>query len=263
MDYNYHTHTSWCRHAAGNAADYVARAVECGIKHMGFSEHSPFVFPDGHDSGYRILPQETPQFIAEIEELRRKYQGIIDIKIGYELECYPKYFGDMVKKAVECGAEYLILGHHFLGNEHPNGFKSMQRNTDEALLKEYVNSVLMGIKSGVFTYVAHPDIFNFRGDEKLYRNEMRKICIASKKYNVPLEINFLGIRESRNYPRDDFWAIAGKVGAPGTFGFDAHSPLAAYDGESQKTAEDMVKRFGLNYIGKPELVLLKELKAQK
>lgn len=259
MDYNYHTHTSWCRHAMGDAADYVARAVECGIKRMGFSEHSPFVFPDGHDSGYRILPQETPQFIAEIEELRRKYEGIIDIKLGYELECYPQYFCDMVKKAVECGAEYLILGHHFLGNEHPNGFKSMQKTDDEALLKEYVNSVLMGIKSGVFTYIAHPDIFNYRGSAKIYEREMRKICVAAREYNLPLEINFLGIRESRNYPRDDFWMIAGEEGAPVTFGCDAHEPEFAFDGASLVIAEDMVKRFGLNYIGEPKIVSVKGL----
>ena len=257
MDYNYHTHTSWCRHAKGKAADYVARAVECGIKYMGFSEHAPYIFPDGHSSGYRILPEETPCFIEEIRLLREQYKGKIDIKLGYELECYPLFFDDMVKTAMACGAEYLILGHHFLGSEQSGAFKSMSRTDDPDLLREYADSVIMGIKSGVFTYIAHPDILNFRGDSKLYEYEMRRLCVAAKEADLPIEINLLGIRENRNYPRNDFWKIAGETGTPVTFGFDAHEPYYAYDGGSLKIAKDMVKRFNLNYIGKPEIVDLK------
>ncbi len=84
-------------------------------------------------------------------------------------------------------------------------------------------------KDKIDIYVAHPDIFNFVGDNKIYQEEMRKLCIASRELNVPLEINFLGIRENRNYPTDAFWQVAGEEQAPVTFGFDAHDVESAFD----------------------------------
>ena len=86
---------------------------------------------------------------------------------------------------------------------------------------------------------------------------MRRLCIASRELNIPLEINFLGIRDNRNYPNEAFWQVAGQEKAPVTFGFDAHTVDDACDRESQKKAEEMVKKYDLNYIGKPEIIKLK------
>ena len=36
------------------------------------------------------------------------------------------------------------------------------------------------METGLFTYVAHPDLFRFFGDADVYRREMRKICVAAK-----------------------------------------------------------------------------------
>ena len=48
---NYHTHTWRCRHADGTEREYVERAIEGGLKILGFSDHSPYPFPEGYDSG--------------------------------------------------------------------------------------------------------------------------------------------------------------------------------------------------------------------
>ena len=125
-------------------------------------------------------------------------------------------------------------------------------------LSEYVDCVVAGIESGVFTYVAHPDIYRFLGNEDFYKKEMRRICLAAKKTNTPLEINFLGIRQKRDYPREAFWQIVGEVGAPVTFGMDAHTPEDAGDTASLSTAMNLVKKYNLNYIGAPTPILLQE-----
>lgn len=253
MIYNYHTHTARCRHAFDTDEEYVLRAIEGGIRYMGFSDHAPFLFPGGFESHYRILMSEIQDYFNEINRLREKYKDKIDIKIGFELEYDPDYFEDMLNTARELGAEYLILGQHYLGGELPSGVPSRRATKNPDDIIEYTNNILAAIKSGVFTYVAHPDIINFVGDDEIYREQMLKICRASKEYDVPLEINFLGIREKRNYPCDKFFAIAGEVGAPITFGFDAHEKESAYDSESLKVAIEMVKRHSLNYIGMPRL----------
>ena len=87
----------------------------------------------------------------------------------------------------------------------------------------------------------------------------KAVMDAARERNIPLEINFLGIREDRWYPCDRFWKIAGEESAPVTFGFDSHANEAAYDGASLARAEELVKTYGLNYIGKPEPVLLQEI----
>ena len=48
---NYHTHTTRCKHASGEDREYVEKAIESGLKILGFSDHCPWVFEDGYVSG--------------------------------------------------------------------------------------------------------------------------------------------------------------------------------------------------------------------
>ncbi len=260
MKYNYHTHTKRCHHASGEPEEYILRAIEAGITHMGFSDHIPFAFPNGHESKFRVSVSEAHDYVSELRKLREKYKDKIDIKIGFEMEYYQEYFSDMLKCALEYGAEYLILGQHFTNaaTEHPKSKNSFKEHDSEAELSEYASSVVAAIKTRVYTYVAHPDVFNFTGNITAYKEQMQRICIAAKEYNIPLEINLLGIRTGRTYPNEAFWEIAGKVGAPVTFGFDAHTVNDAYDGSSIPKAYAIVKRYKLNYIGMPSVILIQE-----
>lgn len=259
MDYNYHTHTILCSHATGTMEEYVLRAIEGGIKHMGFSDHAPFAYPDGHEAFYRVPLKEAASYIAEAHALRDKYADKIDIKVGFEMEYYPPYFDRMLREARELGAEYLILGHHHIGNGYPLIRSSYIGTNQNCGLELYTRTLIEGMHRGAFSYVAHPDIINFKGDESFHLEKMREICRASRELDLPLEINFLGIREHRPYPDDRFWKIAGEERCPVTFGMDAHDTASAYDQASFATALEMVKKFGLNYIGKPRIINIQNL----
>lgn len=260
MTYNYHTHTARCNHATGTDEEYILRAISCGVKDMGFSEHIPLRIGDGHKSTYRVPAHLVEDYMTSLSALREKYKDQINLHIGFEMEYYPTHFDEMVALARRCGAEYLLLGQHFTcaHGEWPEAFSVTKGSEDPGLLTEYTDHVVAGIESGLFTYVAHPDIFLYTGtDRDFYTQQVLRICEASLTHNVPLEINLLGIRSKRCYPQDAFWAIAGQVGCPVTFGFDAHKAEHAYDEASLPVAEELVRKFNLNYIGKPELVLLK------
>ena len=252
MDYNYHTHTMRCGHATDTDEEYIQRAIECGIKYMGFSDHIPFRFPSGYESFYRVQISEVEDYFSSLNALREKYKNQIEIKIGFEMEYYPEHFEQMLKNAREYGAEYLILGQHFVFPDTDDGCHTGDAN-DEKILREYTRCVMSGMASGVFSYLAHPDLCVYKEDEKLYEEEARKICIASRIYDVPLEINLLGIRSKRSYPNEKFWKIAGEEKSPVTFGFDSHDAQNAYDGESLVKAKELVEKFALNYIGRPKL----------
>ena len=75
---------------------------------------------------------------------------------------------------------------------------------------------------------------------------MREICLAAKELDIPLEINFLGIWDGRNYPDPRFWKMAGEVGNTVVFGADAHQPDKVYNPRALEKAEAMVKTYGLN-----------------
>ena len=205
---NYHTHTHRCRHASGTEEEYILHSINNGIKILGFSEHAPFAFPDGFQSGYRLPMTEAEEYFKVLNGLREKYKDKIQIHIGFEMEYYPLYFDDMFSVAKSFGAEYLILGQHYIGNEYPNGKYVLGDGNDEKDLTEYVDCVIGAIKTKKFLYVAHPDICRFNGDDEIYYREMKRLCVEAKKQNTPLEINFLGIGTNRTYPCDKFWKIA-------------------------------------------------------
>lgn len=257
MDYNFHTHTWRCSHATGTEEEYIIQAVENGIRYMGFSDHISFRCDDGYEAkGTRIPTEQAVNYVQDLRALREKYRDRIEIYIGFEMEYYSDCFEKMLKNARDWGAEYLILGQHYVVPEHPNGRHSSCPTDDVVALEAYADSLVAAIKTGVFTYVAHPDVFRFTGDTKTYQEIMRKVCIASGRLSVPLEINFYGIRDMRYYPTEAFWQIAGEERSPVTFGFDAHDASSAFDGASLERARQLVEKYHLNYIGKPSLLLI-------
>ena len=59
---------------------------------------------------------------------------------------------------------------------------------------------MQALETGLYTYLAHPDLINFTGSETFYRREMERLCLAAKELNIPLELNLLGLRANRTYP---------------------------------------------------------------
>lgn len=217
---NYHAHTFRCHHATGTEEEYIQRAINHGLKIFGFSDHVPMPFPDGHQSNFRVPLELLDNYIRTLEMLREKYAGQIQILIGFEAEYYPDLFDGMLQALAPYDYDYLLLGQHFVGNE--DGPHSFSSSDDPARLHRYVAQVIEGLQTGKFTYLAHPDVLNFTGDDETYEREMSLLCRACLEMNIPLEVNLLGLETHRNYPCDRFFRIASKVGNPVILGCDAH-----------------------------------------
>ena len=256
---NYHTHTWRCNHAWGTEREYVEAAIEGGLQVLGFSDHTPYAFPHGYIGPDKMQPSQLEDYVDTVLRLRDEYRDDIRICLGLEAEYYPELWEGLLRLLEPYPIEYLLLGQHFIhSTETDEGTWTAIVNENPRDLQEYVSCILSGMETGLFTYVAHPDIFRFSGSDELYCREMRKICVASRERNIPLEINLLGIRDNRWYPRSLFWQMAGEEQSPVTFGFDSHDTAAAYDSASLPAAEAMVKKYRLNYIGEPKLVLLQK-----
>lgn len=249
---NYHTHTPRCNHATGAEREYVECALQAGLEVLGFSDHAPCVFPDGYHSWYRMQMQELDDYVRKVLQLREEYRGRLQIPLGLELEYYPGLFHELLQILRDQPLDYLLLGQHFLGDENGEPY-SGSPTEDETILARYCAQVMDGMNTGQFTYLAHPDLICFVGEDRIYGQYMRRLCREAKSCAMPLEWNLLGMTKHRNYPDLRFWQIAAEEGCDVILGWDAHAPKAMLDEKTERTALEMIRKLGLNLRETAEL----------
>ena len=251
MLFNYHTHTHRCHHAKGTEKEYIEAAIVSGMKTLGFSDHAPYLFPDGSVSHFRMANDELFSYAETIRALAKEYQKDIRILCGFELEYYPEYHENEMRFLNQVSPDYLLLGQHFIYNEQFRPHTHAMSKNDE-FLTAYVTQVLEAIQTGDFLYIAHPDIIGTDYSPKCVEREFTRLCQGAKENDIPLEINLLGVRENRRYPCREFFKIAAKVGNEVIIGLDAHSPNAFFS-PAEENARAMAQILGLRLIEKPIL----------
>lgn len=216
---NYHTHTIRCHHAQGSEREYIEKAISEGFKILGFSDHVPLPFK----SPIRMDMDEIEDYVGTLLKLKEEYKDRIDILIGYEVEYTTAYFEKMYNEITKYHLDYLIQGQHFVPDEI-HGYYCGEPTSDESRLRRYVDFTIEGMKTGIFTYLAHPDLINFKGDDVTYLRHMERLIAAAIDLDIPLEVNMYGFDDRRNYPYDVFFKTASKMGAKFVVGCDAHRP---------------------------------------
>ena len=228
---NYHTHTWRCKHATGDIEDYVEKALEAGGKVLGFSDHTPL--PDGRWSHIRMGLKELPNYLNAIEDARKKYPEIRIVK-GLEGEYLKEYHGFYEEEILGVsGIEYLVGGVHWF--PYHGSFHEMEDLRTGAHLKGYADAVIKTIESGLFSFIAHPDLFGVawkKWDEDS-KACSRDILEAAVETDTPLEVNGYGFRKKKvitkegqrpPYPWVPFWELASTYSVKVVFSSDAHDP---------------------------------------
>ncbi len=249
---NYHTHTYYCRHAERPIRAFLDSAIARGIRTLGFSDHAPYRFPCGKISNYRMQPDEVGSYVRELEALRDEYRGRLEIKIGYEAEYFPALFDDFIERITAYTCDYMILGQHFTNNLF-DGIYAGDENTEEDV-SLYVRQVCDGMRTGLYSFVAHPDLILLgSGDTERYLELTSEICRVSLETDTPLEINLSGIRNRCKYPKEVFWEMVGSYGCKVVMGLDAHE-VEVFEGKDDLEAGvALIEKYGLNYIETPAL----------
>ena len=245
--YNFHTHTKRCGHAKGEDEEYVLHAIENGYTTLGFSDHAPYIFPNKYESTFRIKSTKSAQDYADsIRALQGKYNDRIKIKLGFELEYYPELHDEEMEYLSQFDYDYLILGQHFTDNEYEPYARYAGHPTDSpVVLDKYISQVIMGARTGMFSYVAHPDVINFTGDKKIYTKKMTHLAEKLNELDIPVEFNFLGFSTGRHYPNRDFWKIVSEVGNKVIIGLDAHEPDVFDNKKDLRKAHRYLNEFGI------------------
>ena len=242
---NYHTHTWRCNHAYGVEKQYIENAIEAGLQILGFSDHTPQIFPGGYIGPDKMLPSQLEDYVDTVLRLRDEYRDDIEIHLGLEAEYYPQIWDRLLRLLEPYPIEYLLLGQHYIRNEYEGDRYNGKPGHSDADLLLYCSQCMEALETGKFIYFAHPDLINHSGDPALYEQEMRKLCRYCKEKDIPLEINLLGVRQDRNYPCDTFWKIAAQEGNTIIYGSDAHWPDHVLTPEVIRKADQYIAKCGI------------------
>ncbi len=99
---DYHTHTVYS-HGTGSVDDNVQAALYLGLETVGIADHSIAHF------SYGVKKRKVNNYLADIEKVKRLYEGRIEVKAGIELNLTGLDGSvDMPKGRFD----FLILGYH-------------------------------------------------------------------------------------------------------------------------------------------------------
>lgn len=111
-----HTHTCFCD-GHSTPEEMVIAAIDKGITTLGLLAHSYVEF----DRGYAINPARTEEFRGEVERLKEKYRGKIEILFGIEADYYAtELYGK---------TDYVIGSVHYL--KFGDKYRSLDMSAEE------------------------------------------------------------------------------------------------------------------------------------
>jgi histidinol-phosphatase (PHP family) len=223
---DYHVHTPLCLHATGWPIEFAARAVELGLGELGFSDHNPM--PQRFDE-WRMLREDLPRYLEEVDKARAAYPQLA-IRIGLECDYLTGREAWIEELAGMAPWDFFIGSVHYISDgwaiDDPQYLKRHQGNAEE-IWTDYWRNYEAAIRSGLFDFVAHPDLpkkFGCRPEGDL-RRFYEPAVKALAESGIAYEINTAGLRkECRElYPAPEFVSMAREAGVPLLINSDSHA----------------------------------------
>lgn len=249
MNYNFHQHTSRCKHAElCSDEEFVQAYLDNGFQTIAFTDHTPQNPVIDPRQNIRMDFDQLEDYLTSIHQLKDQYQNQIQILVGLEVEYLPELmdFYESVKDRLD----FMILGQHFV--RRPDGeliVMGSERLTDQDV-ELYADLVVQAMEMGLVSIVAHPDYYmlNRTTFGPAQEKAARKICEASVRTGIPLEVNLLppfkfnhGKLNQITYPCQGFWQIAGEYGVRAVYGLDVHHlPQISDVDASMETARNLL-----------------------
>ena len=237
---DYHVHTPLCHHARGWPLDFCARAVELGLGELGFADHNPMPTQFDH---WRMGIEDLPRYLDSVAEARAAFPHL-NIKLGLECDYIAgkeKWIEELAGKA---DWDFFIGSVHYLPGgwavDDPQYISRFRGNAIEDIWANYWLTYVEAINSGLFDFMAHPDLpkkFGFRPPGDL-RHFYEPVIAALVQRDMPFEINTAGLRKecAELYPATDFLAMAGQAKAPLLINSDSHEPAELCAGFAEGVA---------------------------
>lgn len=244
----FHVHTYRCKHA-GNDTDeqYIQTALSLGADKITFTDHTPF---PGDSFRNRMELSQLTEYIDSLKMLQKKYENQIEVKIGLECEFLPSMMDFYNELKEKTDLNLLIIGQHFY--EHSPCKYSFDDEKEFNMAHEFIgcgNAIVQGMKTGLFSVVAHPDRIYRRC--KQWTSEM--VEVAEKIIKTAVETNTILERNLSSYEKfvaktrpsfwkNEFWDLVED------YNKTAVNKVKIIEGLDAHSSEEMISRF--KYIGR-------------
>jgi histidinol-phosphatase (PHP family) len=247
---DFHTHTYLCGHATGTPEEYAESAYSKGITILGFSDHSPL--PDGMRENVTMRRDQTEEYLARIQKVKKEYIGKVDIRIGFEVDFPLRDSFDSVFLS-DPRLDYLIGSCHYLGDwpiDYDGASPEYKKRGINNIYEAYYDSLLECAGSGLFNFLGHFDLpkkFGHHASTDM-RNKITSVARAAAGSNTAVEINTSGLRKpvGEMYPSEKIVQILFEQNVPITLGSDAHAPNEV--GADIDKASALLKKVGYTRI---------------
>ncbi|MDE7024966.1 MAG: histidinol-phosphatase HisJ family protein [Paramuribaculum sp.] len=111
--YNFHSHTQFCDGRA-TMAEFAEAAVKLGLKHYGFSPHSPIPIP----SPCNMSRDDVPAYLAEVKRLQNLYlESGTKFYAAMEIDYLGEEWGPNNPYFKNLGLDYAIGSVHFIPSQ--------------------------------------------------------------------------------------------------------------------------------------------------
>ncbi len=226
---DYHMHTPLCGHASGEPREYAQRALDVGIREIGFSDHAPFV--RGLLPGITMSDGELPRYHDMVRAVQKEFSGRLTIKFGIEADYIPGYEEKTRKLLERYPFDYVYGSVHFIdgwGFDNPDERQAWSQVDVDQVYRAYYRLLRASAETELFDIIAHVDLvkkFGYRPSADLTA-DLKETARVFKEHGLAIEINTAGLRKEVKeiYPSLDILKVYVSEGVPITFGSDAHLP---------------------------------------
>jgi len=226
---DYHMHTPLCRHATGEPTEYAAKALQVGLKEIGFSDHSPMEEDDFDD--WRMRDNQLADYVAKVQQARQDHPQLT-IRLALEVDFLPDRVEWIRQLAIRHPWDYLIGSVHYVSGgwdiDSPFKRELWKRCDVDAVWSEYFDRLTQAAQSGMFDIIGHTDLPKKFGHlpKRDITPLVETFLEACKKSDTAIELNTAGLRKDCReiYPSRSILQLAHTKGVAITFGSDAHAP---------------------------------------
>lgn len=244
MHIDYHTHHERCGHAVGKLEDYVKRGVELGLQQLGLSDHLPLIHvnPSSYYPEMAMPLAELPRYVEECLNLKERYRGIIDLRVGLEADYIEGYEEQIRELLAPYPWDYLIGSVHFLGEWDITDYRQVHGWEGKDILEVYhlyYDAVKKSALAGLYDIIGHMDVikrFGYGPQTPEGKAEVKELELETLKViadsGIAMELNASGLTKpcAEMFPAEHLLQEALRLGIPLTLGSDAHDPSKLGDG---------------------------------
>jgi histidinol-phosphatase (PHP family) len=234
-------------------ARMAGQALACGMKHYGFTPHSPIPLPSSCNMSALVVPD----YVAEFQRLKELYAGRLNLYLSMEIDYLGDRWGATNPYFDTIPLDYRLSSVHFVST--PDGEREVDvdgrpQNFRAKMVEHFDNDIryvvdsfyartLAMIEKGGFDILGHFDKIGFNAssfspgieNEPWYRRHIDNVIDAVRVTDIIVEINTKAypapvgatpaqeaVYEPRLFPSPDVIRRLVSAGVPLAVNSDAH-----------------------------------------